>query len=74
MRRPRTRRTSRTLSYTSIPKSFFDAFATGDLLQVLLVAVLTAFAISAMGERGQQIAPVIDQASHVFFGIMRIIV
>lgn len=57
-----------------IPNSFFDAFATGDLLQVLLVSVLTAFAISAMGERGQPILRGIDYASHIFFGIMRIIV
>ncbi|MDQ6624536.1 MAG: dicarboxylate/amino acid:cation symporter [Verrucomicrobiota bacterium] len=57
-----------------IPNSFFDAFATGDLLQVLLVSVLTAFAISAMGERGRPILRGIDFASHIFFGIMRIIV
>jgi aerobic C4-dicarboxylate transport protein len=57
-----------------IPNSFFDAFATGDLLQVLLVSVLTAFAISAMGERGRAILRGIDGASHIFFGIMRIIV
>ena len=35
-----------------IPGSFFSAFAKGDLLQVLFIAVLSAFAISAMGERG----------------------
>ncbi|MFN2475758.1 MAG: dicarboxylate/amino acid:cation symporter [Chthoniobacterales bacterium] len=57
-----------------IPNSFFDAFATGDLLQVLLVAILTAFAISAMGERGRPILRGIDAASQIFFGIMRIIV
>ena len=57
-----------------IPNSFFDAFATGDLLQVLLVSVLTAFAISAMGKRGQPILRGIHYASHIFFGIMRIIV
>ncbi len=57
-----------------IPKSFFDAFATGDLLQVLLVAVLTAFAIAAMGRRGQPILHGIEYASQIFFGIMRIIV
>jgi len=36
-----------------IPKNFFGAFSEGDLLQVLLVAVLTAFAIGALGERGK---------------------
>jgi aerobic C4-dicarboxylate transport protein len=57
-----------------IPVSFFDAFAKGDLLQVLLVAILTAFAISALGPKGQPILHVIDTASQIFFGIMRIVV
>jgi aerobic C4-dicarboxylate transport protein len=57
-----------------IPKSFFDAFATGDLLQVLLVSVLTAFAISALGERGRPILRAVEFGSEIFFGIMRIIV
>lgn len=57
-----------------IPVSFFDAFAKGDLLQVLLVAILSAFAISALGQKGQPILHVIDTASQIFFGIMRIVV
>lgn len=57
-----------------IPVSFFDAFAKGDLLQVLLVAILSAFAISALGQKGQPILYVIDTASQIFFGIMRIVV
>ncbi|HEY0370303.1 MAG TPA: dicarboxylate/amino acid:cation symporter [Chthoniobacterales bacterium] len=57
-----------------IPRSFFDAFATGDLLQVLLVSILTAFAISFMGERGKPILHGIDTAAQIFFGMMRIIV
>jgi aerobic C4-dicarboxylate transport protein len=57
-----------------IPTSFFDALAKGDLLQVLLVAVLTAFAIGALGERGKPILRGIELASEVFFGIMRIVV
>ncbi|HEY3898462.1 MAG TPA: dicarboxylate/amino acid:cation symporter [Chthoniobacter sp.] len=57
-----------------IPKSYFDAFAEGDLLQVLLVAILSAFAIGAMGEKGLPIVRGIERASQVFFGIMNIIV
>jgi aerobic C4-dicarboxylate transport protein len=57
-----------------IPRSFFDAFATGDLLQVLLVSILTGFAISFMGKAGEPILHGIDVAAQVFFGIMRIIV
>ncbi len=57
-----------------IPRSFFDAFASGDLLQILLVSILTAFAISFMGERGKPILRVVDTGAAIFFGIMRIIV
>jgi hypothetical protein len=57
-----------------IPASFFNAFASGDILQVLLVAILSAFAISAMGARGLPILSAIDLGANVFFGIMRIVV
>jgi len=57
-----------------IPSSFFNAFATGDILQVLLVAILSGFAISFMGERGKPILATIDLAVAMFFGIMRIVV
>lgn len=57
-----------------IPNTLFDAFVTGDLLQVLLVSGLTAFAITFMGERREPALQVIDYASHIFFGIMRIVV
>ena len=53
-----------------IPTSFFDAFAKGDLLQVLLVAVLTAFALGALGERGRPILHGIDTIAQLFFGII----
>jgi len=57
-----------------IPRSFFDAFATGDLLQVLLVSILTAFAVAAMGERGKPVLRALAYGEKVFFGIMHIIV
>jgi len=57
-----------------IPASFFNAFATGDILQVLLVAILSGFAISAMGARGAPILHAIDLGANVFFGIMRNVV
>jgi aerobic C4-dicarboxylate transport protein len=57
-----------------IPSTFFGAFAQGDILQILLLALLTAFAISAMGERGAPVLHFIELASQVFFGVMRIIV
>jgi aerobic C4-dicarboxylate transport protein len=57
-----------------IPESFFGALARGDLLQVLLISILSAFAISRMGELGERIAHVIDISAKIFFGIIRIIV
>ncbi len=57
-----------------IPNTLFDAFVSGDLLQVLLVSGLTAFAITFLGERREPVLNAIDSASHIFFGIMRIVV
>jgi aerobic C4-dicarboxylate transport protein len=57
-----------------IPNSFFGALANGDLLQVLLVSILTGFAISRLGELGKRIAGVIDAAAKVFFRIIGFIV
>ena len=57
-----------------IPDSFFGALARGDLLQVLLVSILSGFAISMMGELGEKVARAINIAGRVFFGIIRIIV
>ena len=57
-----------------IPNTLFDAFVSGDLLQVLLVSGMTAFAIMFMGERREPVLNAIDSASHIFFGIMRIVV
>jgi len=57
-----------------IPNTFVGAFANGDLLQVLLVSILTGFAISFMGDLGAKVARGIDVAAKVFFGLIRIIV
>jgi aerobic C4-dicarboxylate transport protein len=57
-----------------IPDSFFGALAGGDLLQVLLVSILSGFAISRLGTLGQKINAVIDGAAKMFFAIIRIIV
>ncbi|HEX9489753.1 MAG TPA: dicarboxylate/amino acid:cation symporter [Stellaceae bacterium] len=57
-----------------IPNSFFGALANGDLLQVLLVSILTGFAISRLGELGKRIAGFIDAAAKVFFRIIGFIV
>ena len=57
-----------------IPKTFLDAFVSGDLLPVLFIAIMVAFAISAMGERGKSFLRVIDYGAEMLFGVMGIIV
>jgi len=57
-----------------IPKTFVSAFAEGELLQVLLLAILTGFALSRMGELGKKGAHVLDEVIQVFFSILHIVV
>ncbi len=56
-----------------IPTTVVGAFAEGEILQVLFFAVLFAFALHWLGERGKPLLGIIDQAAHVFFGIVGII-
>ena len=57
-----------------IPNTFLEAFVSGDLPQILLVSILTAFAISSLGGRGKPALRAIEHASRVFFGIMHVVV
>jgi aerobic C4-dicarboxylate transport protein len=50
-----------------------DAFAKGDILQVLLIAILFGFSISLLGERGKPLVKLIDDASHAIFGVVNIV-
>ncbi|GAB2843807.1 dicarboxylate/amino acid:cation symporter [Pseudoduganella ginsengisoli] len=56
-----------------IPNTFVDAFAKGDILQVLLIAILFGFALSLMGERGKPVTKFIDDIAHVIFGMVNIV-
>jgi aerobic C4-dicarboxylate transport protein len=56
-----------------IPDSFVGAFADGEVIQVLLLAILTAVAISFMGARGAGVVRAIDSMGKVIFGIIRIV-
>ena len=53
-----------------IPNTVVGAFAEGEILQVLFIAVLFAFALHALGERGKPLLHLIDQTAHVFFKIV----
>ena len=57
-----------------IPRTFVDAFAGGDVLQVLLISILTGFAISHLGGLGERVISAIGAATKIVFGIIRIIV
>ncbi len=50
-----------------IPSTVVDAFAKGDILQVLLFSVLLGFALSASGERGRPVVQFIEKFGHALF-------
>lgn len=56
-----------------IPSSVIGAFASGNILQVLLFAVLFGFALHRLGSKGQLIFNVIESFSQVIFGIINMI-
>ena len=53
-----------------IPNTVVDAFAKGEILQVLLFAVLFGFALHKFGGRGTLVFDWIEKTSHVLFGIV----
>src|SRR5256884_3510554 len=57
-----------------IPSNLVGAIAQGDLLPVLVIAILFGFALCQMGERGQRLVSLIDDAMHALFGIVRIVI
>ncbi len=56
-----------------IPNTVFESFAKGDILPVLLIAVLFGVALAKMGEKGATLVRVIDEAGAAFFGIISLI-
>jgi aerobic C4-dicarboxylate transport protein len=56
-----------------IPTSAADAFAKSDILQVLFFSVIFGLALNATGEAGKPVYAFIERLSHVFFGIVSII-
>jgi aerobic C4-dicarboxylate transport protein len=56
-----------------IPDSVVGALARGDILQVLLFAILFGFSLMAMGERGDRLRNIIDDTAHAVFGIIAIV-
>ena len=56
-----------------IPNTVVDAFAKGDILQVLFFSILFGFALSMLGQRGKVAFAVIDEVAHVLFGVVGVI-
>lgn len=56
-----------------IPTTVVDAFAKGDILEVLLVALLFGFALSAVGPRCKPLVDVFDALTHAVFGVVNIL-
>jgi aerobic C4-dicarboxylate transport protein len=56
-----------------IPTTMVDAFTRGDILQVLLVAILFGFALSAMGPRCKNVVDLFDGMTHAVFGVVNIV-
>src|SRR5271170_24177 len=56
-----------------IPTTVFDAFAKGDILEVVFVALLFGFALSAAGARAKPLVELIDSLTHVVFDVTRIL-
>ncbi len=56
-----------------IPSTFVGAFAEGNILQVLLLAVMCAFALIWLGERAKPLIDVIDIATKMIFGVVHMV-
>ena len=57
-----------------IPTTFFNAFANGDVLQVLIIAVMFGCALALLGKPARPVLTFIEQTSHVLFKMMFFIV
>ena len=51
------------------PETFFGAFAEGDVLPVLFMAILCGFGLSKIGRAGQSVLNVINSFSHLLFAV-----
>ncbi|GAA3864204.1 C4-dicarboxylate transporter DctC [Saccharothrix violaceirubra] len=56
-----------------VPKSFVGAFTDGQLIQVLVVAVLVAIAVAGLGTRGARVVEALDTVAQVLFGVIRVV-
>ncbi|WP_183165682.1 dicarboxylate/amino acid:cation symporter [Azomonas macrocytogenes] len=56
-----------------IPNTVVGAFAEGEILQVLFFSVFFGYALQRLGDYGKPVYNFIDQISHIFFGIIGVV-
>ena len=56
-----------------IPTTVVDAFAKGDILQVVFVAILFGLALSTLGDRGKPLIALLDSLTQAIFGVVNIL-
>lgn len=56
-----------------IPGNMFEAFAKGDILQILFVAILFGYGLSLLGDGGKVVMDLFEKLSKVFFNIMNVV-
>ncbi|TDC77604.1 cation:dicarboxylate symporter family transporter [Streptomyces hainanensis] len=57
----------------AVPTNVVDSFARGEVLQVLVFAVLFGVALTALGERGRGVAEGVERLGEALFGVVRIV-
>src|SRR6266702_2988463 len=56
-----------------IPDTLSSAFAQGEILQILLIALLFGAVLATAGDKGKPVVNFIESLSHILFGIVKII-
>lgn len=59
--------------FNIVPDNIFNAFASGDMLQILFFSILFGAALAAMGEKGRTAIDLLDKLGHGFFGVINIV-
>ena len=56
-----------------VPHNIIEAFAQGDILQILFFAILFGYGLNKMADEGSSILRGLDKLSKVFFNIMKVV-
>ncbi|RYD92783.1 MAG: C4-dicarboxylate transporter DctA [Sphingobacteriales bacterium] len=56
-----------------VPSNIFEAFAKGDILQILFFAIFFGYGLSKLGESGKSLLSTFEKISQVFFNIMKVV-